>query len=232
VFPPFPYYPGAKASQHVGGAGGYTTADNYRGDGGGGGGGGLHGGGGGGSGSNGGGGGGGSSYADSSLTDRAVHDGVQSGSGAINLTYRVTTTPPLVTLQPADETVSEGVPASFTAAADGATSVQWQISHDLQNWSDVTGATQTSLIIATQGGQSAKYRAAFTNTGGTTYTNAARLRIMRAMPGSGDGGPLPGGSPAPGATPELDSLLLFGSGLSGLGGYALMRLRARRRRQD
>jgi hypothetical protein len=35
--------------------------------------------------------------------------------------------------------------------------------------------------------------------------------------------------PSPGATPELDSLLLFGSGLSGLGGYAIMRLRARRR---
>ena len=36
--------------------------------------------------------------------------------------------------------------------------------------------------------------------------------------------------PPPGATPELDSLLLFGSGLSGLGGYAIMRLRARRRK--
>jgi hypothetical protein len=33
-----------------------------------------------------------------------------------------------------------------------------------------------------------------------------------------------------GATPELDSLMLFGSGLAGMGGYALTRLRARRRR--
>jgi hypothetical protein len=46
---------------------------------------------------------------------------------------------------------------------------------------------------------------------------------------------LPGGSGTGGsggdisATPELDSLLLFGGGLSGLGAYALMRLRARRR---
>ena len=31
------------------------------------------------------------------------------------------------------------------------------------------------------------------------------------------------------ATPELDSVVLFGAGLTGLGGYALMRLRARRR---
>jgi hypothetical protein len=47
---------------------------------------------------------------------------------------------------------------------------------------------------------------------------------------------LPGGSGGSGgsggdisATPELDSLLLFGGGLSGLGAYALTRLRARRR---
>lgn len=34
------------------------------------------------------------------------------------------------------------------------------------------------------------------------------------------------------ATPELDSVLLFGSGLTGLGAYALRRLRARPRRQE
>ena len=36
-------------------------------------------------------------------------------------------------------------------------------------------------------------------------------------------------APSPAATPELDSLLLFGVGLSGLGGYALTRYRARQR---
>jgi hypothetical protein len=36
--------------------------------------------------------------------------------------------------------------------------------------------------------------------------------------------------PSPLATPELDSLLLFGVGLSGIGGYAVTRYRARRRR--
>jgi hypothetical protein len=30
-------------------------------------------------------------------------------------------------------------------------------------------------------------------------------------------------------TPELDSLVLFGSGAAGLAGYGLMRIRARRR---
>jgi hypothetical protein len=38
-------------------------------------------------------------------------------------------------------------------------------------------------------------------------------------------------APGPGETPELDSLLLFGSGLSGLGAYALARFRAKRRPQ-
>src|SRR4051794_2044247 len=35
--------------------------------------------------------------------------------------------------------------------------------------------------------------------------------------------------PAVSATPELDSLLLFGTGAAGMVGYGLMRLRARRR---
>ena len=34
------------------------------------------------------------------------------------------------------------------------------------------------------------------------------------------------------ATPELDSLVLFGTGLLGAGGYALTRFRARRRQDD
>jgi hypothetical protein len=47
--------------------------------------------------------------------------------------------------------------------------------------------------------------------------------------GGGDGGG--GGGPPPGNTPELDSLLLFGSGLAGLAGLARLRfLSARRKR--
>src|SRR6266851_5255624 len=38
--------------------------------------------------------------------------------------------------------------------------------------------------------------------------------------------------PGPGATPELDSLALFGTGIIGLGGYVLTRLRASRRRPE
>jgi hypothetical protein len=45
-----------------------------------------------------------------------------------------------------------------------------------------------------------------------------------------DTGPVTGGSPPDtSATPELDSVVLFGSGIAGLGSYVLMRARARRK---
>ena len=44
-----------------------------------------------------------------------------------------------------------------------------------------------------------------------------------------DGGTGGSTTPNPAATPELGSVLLFGSGLMGLGAYGLTNLRARRR---
>ena len=38
--------------------------------------------------------------------------------------------------------------------------------------------------------------------------------------------------PSVAATPELDSLALFGTGAAGMAGYVLMRIRARRRQDD
>jgi hypothetical protein len=52
----------------------------------------------------------------------------------------------------------------------------------------------------------------------------------RASCGAAVQPPPPAPVPNTSATPELDSVLLFGSGLSGIGGYALLRLRARRQR--
>jgi hypothetical protein len=48
--------------------------------------------------------------------------------------------------------------------------------------------------------------------------------------GGGSGGVGGGGGPGLGATPELDSLLLFGGGALGLAGYAITRARARGKR--
>jgi hypothetical protein len=65
--------------------------------------------------------------------------------------------------------------------------------------------------------------------------NTGQLQAwFQAMLASGNTGPVqsfpggPGGA-SPSATPELDSLVLFGTGLLAAGGYALTRFRARRR---
>ena len=47
-----------------------------------------------------------------------------------------------------------------------------------------------------------------------------------ALPGGGDGPP--GGGPDPAATPEVGSLVLFGTGAAGLATYAAARWRRRR----
>jgi hypothetical protein len=63
---------------------------------------------------------------------------------------------------------------------------------------------------------------------GPLDSNLATVTIT-VIPAGGGGDPGGGGGPpSPGATPELDSLLLFASGLSGVAGYALLRRRARR----
>jgi hypothetical protein len=50
--------------------------------------------------------------------------------------------------------------------------------------------------------------------------------------GNGNGGGGHENPPAISATPELDSLALFGTGIAGMVGYGLMRVRATRRRND
>ena len=54
---------------------------------------------------------------------------------------------------------------------------------------------------------------------------------LSAPSGNGGGNPL-GGNGGLGATPELDSIALFGSGVLGLAGYGLLRFRARRRQLE
>ncbi len=60
-------------------------------------------------------------------------------------------------------------------------------------------------------------------------TNAALAAPGGNGNGNGKGGTNP---PAVSATPELDSLVLFGTGAVGMVGYALTRVRARRDRND
>jgi hypothetical protein len=91
---------------------------------------------------------------------------------------------PAVTTQPAGQTVAPGTLATFSAAADGGPvpACQWQRSGDGgQTWSDLAGATQTTLkLTATVADDSAQYRARFSNLRGTAASDPALLRVIGA----------------------------------------------------
>jgi len=68
--------------------------------------------------------------------------------------------------------------------------------------------------------------------GGSSLTISSLSSTDFIVSGGGSSGGTggSGGGPNPGATPELDSLTLFGSALAGIGGYLGLRHRARRTR--
>jgi len=90
-------------------------------------------------------------------------------------------TAPVVTTNPATQTVCDGTTATFTAAASGtpAPTVQWQVSTDGgTTFNNLPGETATTLsfmaVLADNGKQ---YRAVFTNTCSTATTAAAILNV-------------------------------------------------------
>ena len=98
-------------------------------------------------------------------------------------------TKPVVTTQPTNQMVMAGQTATFSAAASGTPkpAVQWQVeAAGSSTWADVTGAMSTSLSFSAEVSQSGnKYRAVFTNSGGTATTTAATLTVNPATPSSG-----------------------------------------------
>lgn len=92
---------------------------------------------------------------------------------------------PQITQQPADTSVSAGASYSFTAAASGvpAPAVQWQVSDDGANYSDVPGATSPTFTGTAALEDSGKlYRARFTNSEGTVVSRAATLVVTPVAP--------------------------------------------------
>jgi hypothetical protein len=106
-----------------------------------------------------------------------------------NSTSTVTTTAatltvnsaPVITTGPTSQTVTSGATATFTAAASGnpAPTVQWQQSTDGgSSWSDISGATSTTLsFAATDADNSNQYQAVFTNSVDSATSNAATLTV-------------------------------------------------------
>src|SRR5262249_39321373 len=95
-------------------------------------------------------------------------------------------TPPAITTQPASQMVTASQTASFTAAASGSPTptVQWQVSTNSgATFSDVSGATSTTLGFTTALSQSGnQYHAVFTNSAGTATTTAATLTVNNPTP--------------------------------------------------
>jgi hypothetical protein len=90
---------------------------------------------------------------------------------------------PIVSSNPASQTVSAGQSVTFTAAATGnpTPTVQWQVSTDGGvTFTNISGATSTTFKITTtsasQNGY--QYRAVFTNSLGSTATAAAILTVQ------------------------------------------------------
>ena len=90
-------------------------------------------------------------------------------------------TPPTITLQPVDVTVTAGAAASFTIAAtgDAPLAVQWQ-----RDGVDIAGAAATTYALASTalGDSGAAFRAVVTNATGSATSDAARLTVTVAPP--------------------------------------------------
>lgn len=118
---------------------------------------------------------------DSGNQYRAAFNNTTGGANTYAATLTVTPpgTAPVITLNPDDQTVTEGQNVQFTAAASGTPTpmVQWQVNTG-GDWSDISGATSTTLsfkaLLADSGNQ---YRAVFTNSLGSATTAAATLTV-------------------------------------------------------
>ena len=90
-------------------------------------------------------------------------------------------TVPVVTTQPSNTTVTAGASASFSAAASSspAPTVQWQVSTDGTNWSNISGATSTTYSFGTTVADNGKqFRAIFTNSAGSVTSALATLTAV------------------------------------------------------
>jgi len=88
---------------------------------------------------------------------------------------------PEVTTNPsAAPSVKIGSSVTLTAAATGTPepTVQWQVSADGEDWTDIEGATTGELTFTPVKADNGKrYRAAFTNEAGTTYSDVSKLKV-------------------------------------------------------
>ncbi|MGC4071082.1 MAG: immunoglobulin domain-containing protein [Nibricoccus sp.] len=107
----------------------------------------------------------------------AVTDSASSSlTGTVNIQVLATEALPVITTQPAAQTITAGATATLTVTATGATSYQWK-----KAGTAVTGATTATLTIANaQTTDSGSYTIDVTNSAGTVTSNAATLTVNAA----------------------------------------------------
>ncbi|MBL7741152.1 MAG: DUF4082 domain-containing protein, partial [Chitinophagaceae bacterium] len=88
--------------------------------------------------------------------------------------------PPLITTHPSAVSACNNSSVTFTTAAGGfpVPTVQWQVSENGTDWSDISGATATSLTFtAILADNNKQYRAVWTNTVSVVNSDAALLTV-------------------------------------------------------
>ncbi len=111
--------------------------------------------------------------------------GVASGAPnqTANITYTINPgTGPTINTHPATQVLCQGGTVTFTVAATGALTYQWQKSTDGGvNWNNIGGATATSYtIVNVQPSDAAQYRCAVTGQCNISNSNAAVLTVNTA----------------------------------------------------
>ena len=104
----------------------------------------------------------------------------QAGSATTAAAALVVQSPPTITTEPENQTINAASPVTFAAAATGlpTPSVQWQISTDGTNWSNVSGATSPNYTFTVGMAQTGnEYRAVFTTPPVPATTLAATLTV-------------------------------------------------------
>ncbi len=87
---------------------------------------------------------------------------------------------PVVTLDPVPQIICSGSNVSFSSAASGSPSpsVQWQISANGTDWTNINGATNSTLsFVALTADNGKQYRAVWTNGGGSVPSDPATLTV-------------------------------------------------------
>lgn len=115
-------------------------------------------------------------FAHATATSDVYNPGPLTATAAITLVYL-----PVITSQPASTTVAAGAVASFTVAWNAnpsATLVWQQRTSSTGTWVDLGGSPTYTLNVTTTAAMNGyQYRAALTNTLGTTYSDPATLTV-------------------------------------------------------